>query len=240
MEEKKQKVILARLCGAESDALMDTMEGKVVPICQDNVGGSNYLSSVAVNPNYDALGSEAAKMAARKNAMTTMGNHAFFFYGDSLDEVEYAISILAKEPKDMQGFLNAENGVAELEDCLADGREYLLVMEADADIVAEMCDTGLIGTGSCEYGPDYERTELNEMILGDEAIRRLIAGKGKILAFDSPENVYENLFGSDFNALFGGSSGKRRSLRRDDYDDDYGDDYGDDFGGYGNGGGRYY
>ena len=31
MEEKKQKVILARLCGAESDALMDTMEGKVVP-----------------------------------------------------------------------------------------------------------------------------------------------------------------------------------------------------------------
>ncbi len=229
MEKKNNKVYIARFCGSEVDALMETMEGKVVPICVENEGGSNYLSSVEVRPDYDGLGSEAAKMAARKNAMETMANHAFFFYGDSLDEVGESLSVLAKEPKDMEGFLRSERGVEGIEDCFADGRDRILIVESDEDTIGEMCSSGLIGTGSCEYGPDYEKRELSEMIIGDKAIRLLLTGgKGKVIAFDSPEVVYDNVFGSDFYSLF--SRAKRRSLHRDDYSDDYGDDHGSGYG----------
>ena len=216
MEKRQEYIYLGRLYD-DIEKVQDAMAGGTDPICPENTGGSNYLSSVEVRPNYEALGSDAARNAARKNAMATMANHSFFFYGDNLDEIQRSISILAKEPRDMEGFLMSDRGVETIDDCFAADRTHMMVIKMPLETFEEMCATGLIGTGSCEYGPDYEKEELDEAILGDAALRRVFAGEGEVVALDSPENVYEDLFGADFNALF--------SRSKDDDGYGYGDYY---------------
>ena len=220
---------LGRLCTEEDKERYDNAKvGGDGPICSDNDGGSNYLSSVDVRPNYDALGSDVARAVARKNAMATMARHSFFFYGDSLDVIQDSITTLAKEPRDMEGFNALDRGTETIDDCFAADRPHMMVIKMPLEKFEEMCNMGLIGTGSCEYGPDYAKVELDEAILGDDAMRRIFAGEAEIVALDTPENVYEDVFGADYDALF--SRGKRRTLRRDDYGygDDFGGGYGDD------------
>lgn len=229
MEKKQEFMYLGRLYGEDVEKVLDAMAGGTDPICPENTGGSNYLSSVEVKPDYSRFGSEVAKAAARKNAMATTARHSFFFYGDSLDAIQESISVLAKEPRDMEGYDMVDRGIETIDDCFAADRTHMMVIKLPLEKFDEMCATGLIGTGSCEYGTDYEKVELDEAILGDDAMRRIFAGDGEVIALDSPEAVFDDLFGADFNALF--SRGKRRTLSRDDYGDDgYGDDYSDDYG----------
>ena len=215
MGRNEEYVYLGRLYTEESaERFSEAMEGGLDPIGEINTGGSNTLSSVAVVPDLDSLGSDVARDAARKNAENTMNRHSFFFRGDSLDAIQDAITILSKEPRDMEGFNNVDRGVESINDCFAADRTHVCLIRVRSDTFDWMCRMGLIGLGSCEYGRDFERVELDEAILGDDAIRRIIAGEGEIIAFDSPQVVYEEVFGADYDSLF--SRGKRRTLRRDD------------------------
>ncbi|MBE5738638.1 MAG: hypothetical protein E7354_02810 [Clostridiales bacterium] len=227
MENKEEYIYLARLLTDDgADRLEDAMNGGTEQIGTINDGGSNFMSTVEVNPDYNSVGSEVARELLKQNAKDTMGCHSFFLYDDDLYLLEESISTLAKAPRDLEGYENLDSGRATKEDCFAADRPHLCIFKVPMEKFNTMCSEGLIGLGSGEYGTDYERVELNEAIVGDKGMRQILAEPGSIVAFASPEKVYDDVFGVDYGSIFGGASRGRGGY--DDYDFDNDDPYADE------------
>ncbi len=100
-------------------------------------------------------------------------NGAFFFYADNIPELQEAIEVLKKQPKDPFAFLNREAGIANENDTFGGGRQKVLYAAVPGDRFYKFAESGkYISTGEGEYVDEDDNAYfLNEAVVGMSALK---------------------------------------------------------------------
>jgi len=182
------------------------LSGEVGQIGNESYVEDFYLSTAQVDPDYSDKSPDMIEKI-ENFAQRTNDVNSFFFYGDDVTECMQNLETLVFQPTSEDAIERIESGSYGKEDCF--GRDRVAVVgiavpEAVFDLWAEY---GLVGLGVGHYEQDGAQEQINEVMVGDDAIYWAIANNCVVYydemkkAFDEingvtidPDNIFDNEF----------------------------------------------
>lgn len=199
--QKEEYVYLARIF-TESDS--KRMEALLRGENPQRIGSAPLDNSLVLSDFVDQF--DPSKAKDKVEAFKWLENYkkmqqvrSYYMMGDSAEAIANSINILAFQPNTEKAHAAISNGeMGTMEDYFAYDRPTMAVIKLPLSELERLLTQGYAERRVGDYGTDFEKQQLEELTLGDDAIRQIFQNK-QIALFGETHDVMKKLSSMDFD-----------------------------------------
>ncbi|MGN0961012.1 MAG: hypothetical protein ACI4PF_02290 [Christensenellales bacterium] len=175
-QNEQEFVYLARIltesAGKRLELLLNGEDPKIIGSTpQDN---SFVLSDVSSKLNLDLAPNKVEAFRWLENYKKMQKIRSYYMIGNSLDDIADSINTLAFQPNTEVAYQKLLNGkTGRMEDYFAYNRPVMAVIKLPISELDRLLTQGYAEKRTGDYGTDIERSQLDEITLGDDALRQI-------------------------------------------------------------------
>lgn len=153
---------------------------------------SNVIPSVVKNTDRNTTDAKDY-VEYMNNCKKTSEISSFFFYGEDLMTLRDYIITLAYEAVGEEALSKKENGEkCEADDFFAYDRPTLAILKIDENKIYDYANAGKLELREGEYNLNDEKSLLQEIAIGDDAMREILTTPNSIMAYGRLKEILNN------------------------------------------------